>query len=89
MLKKISEKTVELIKEKILNAELVKLPITEESLEIIYDWFEEEEVTLANAKAEGEKVAQLYFDDICKAVDELFSGDEMSPDLNYLNEKLK
>ena len=68
---------------------MIESPITAESLEIIYEWFEDEEVSLANAEADGETVDREYFNDICKAVDELFSGETESPDLDYLNDILK
>ena len=89
MLKKASKKTVELIKEKILNTKIVELPITAEKLQLVYDWFESEEIALANAEADGEIIDQLYLKDVSKAVDELFNGDGMYPDLDYLNENLK
>lgn len=88
MLKKVSQETVELIKEKILNAKIVELPITGENVQIIYEWFEDEEISLANAEADGEEVDQAYFDLICRVVDELFIGDGKALNLADLNKRL-
>ena len=88
MLKIASAKTVALIKEKIINMQIVKLPINCETIQIVYNWFEDEEISLANAEAEGEMVDPVYFQDICKAVDELFCGSGSFPDLEELNKRL-
>ena len=88
MLKVVSQKTVELIREKIINTQLVKLPVNDETIQIIYDWFEDEEICLANAEADGEVVDQTYFRDICLAVNELFIGETEAINIDDLNEKL-
>lgn len=88
MLKKVSRKTTALIKKKLIDTNIVALPITDETIQIIFDWFDEEEITLANAEADGKFIAQRYFDSICLAVDELFENDEEKIDIENLNENL-
>lgn len=88
MLKTVSKNTSALIKEKLIDTNIVALPITDETIHIIFDWFDEEEITLANAEADGECIDQNYFDNICLAVDELFENDEEKVDINWLNDYL-
>ncbi len=85
MLKKISEKTVELIKEK-MNENSLPPPLTKEKLEVIFEWLDNEEVTLANGKADGEVIDEAYFDAICNAVNEFLKIDDI--DIDDLNKRL-
>ena len=88
MLKKVSIRTAELIKEKIVDTGISRCPITRESLEIIFDWFDQEEISLANAEADENSVDRTYFNDICNAVNELIEANNETVDLEYLNELL-
>ncbi len=86
MLKKVSVKTAEFIKEKVIDVGISKFPITNESICDIFDWFEQEEISLANAENDGECVDKIYFDSICKAVDELMETGDIVVDLEHLND---
>ena len=52
------------------------LPITDDTLQIVFDRFDEEEITLANAEADGKCMDQNDFNNLCLAVNELFENDE-------------
>ena len=83
-----SPKTIELIKEKIMEGEFPPPPFTEETIQDIFEWFYDEEVALANAEADGQSLDQTYFNDICSAVNDLLCTDDEGPDLDYLNKHL-
>ena len=88
VLKKVGDKTAKLIKEKVLPQKSITLPITEENLEMIFNWFEEEEISLANDESDGVSVDRDYFNAICKAVDELLETADEEVDIIDLNQKL-
>ena len=52
------------------------LPITNNNISILFDWFEAEEITLSNAKTDGEQINVSYFDEICTAVNDLLVTNE-------------
>ena len=88
MLRIISQRTVDIIREKLITPQLIKLPITNDSIDIVYEWFENEEITLANAMADGESIDETYLNNVCAALDELFDDEDSYIDLNDLNNKL-
>lgn len=71
-----------------VDTNIVALPITDDTLQIVFDWFDEEEITLANAEADGKCIDQNYFNNICLAVNELFENDEEKVDVDHLNDYL-
>jgi len=85
MLKKVSSRTAKRIKEKMIDTGLVSLPIDAEAIDVIFEWFWNEEISLANAKADGESVDEKYVTEICRAVDELLETEEDQVDLDHLN----
>lgn len=86
MLKRVSLRTAALIKEKIIDEGVVKLPITNETLQAVFDWFDEEEIALANAKADTQPIDEDYFNEICIAVNDLLETSEEKVDVAYLND---
>ena len=69
MLKKANRSTAVLVKEKLVDAQIVDLPIDSKTISVIFDWFDEEEISLANAKADGEAIDESYLEYIFIAVD--------------------
>ena len=86
MLKKANRSTAFLIKEKLVDAQIVALPIDTETISVVFDWFDEEEISLANAKADGEVIDEKYLEYICIAVDDLLETDAEKVDIEYLNQ---
>ena len=86
MLKKANRSTAFLIKEKLVDAQIVALPIDTKTISVVFDWFDEEEVSLANAKADGEAIDERYLEYICIAVDDLLETDVEKVDIEYLNQ---
>lgn len=89
MLKKASQQTAKLIKEKLLDTGIVHLPITAKTISIVFDWFDEEEVSLANAEAAGVDVDEKYFNDVCNATSELLETEEEKVDIVHLNSMIR
>ena len=86
MLKKANQSTAVLIKEKLVDTKIVALPIDTATINIVFDWFDEEEISLANAKADGEAIDEKYLEYICIAVDDLLETDVEKVDIEYLNQ---
>ena len=85
-MQKISDKTIELILNEALGKLKLSLPLSEEAMLDILDYFWEIEGTLANAKeCYNEKVDEEYLKAICDVVTEL--SDE-GIDLDNLNAML-
>lgn len=86
MLKRINRSTAILIKEKLVDAQIVDLPIDSETISTVFDWFDEEEISLANAKADDEAIDERYLECVCIAVDDLLETDTEKVDIEYLNQ---
>ena len=86
MLKKANRTTAVLVKEKLVDTKIVSLPIDTETISVVFDWFDEEEISLANAKADGEVIDEKYLEYICIAVDDLLETDVEKVDIEYLNQ---
>ena len=86
MLKKANRSTAVLVKEKLIDTKIVSLPIDTETISVVFDWFDEEEISLANAKADGEAIDEKYLEYICIAVDDLLETDVEKVDIEYLNQ---
>ena len=86
MLKKANRSTAVLVKEKLVDTKIVALPIDTATINVVFDWFDEEEISLANAKADGEAIDEKYLEYICIAVNDLLETDEEKVDIEYLNQ---
>ena len=86
MLKRANRSTAVLVKAKIVDTGMASLPIDVEALRVAFDWFDEEEISLANAKADGEAIDERYLEYICTAVDDLLETDVEKVDIEYLNQ---
>ena len=86
MLKKVNRSTAVLVKEKLVDTKIVTLPIDTATINVVFDWFDEEEISLANAKADGEAIDEKYLEYICIAVDDLLETDVEKVDIEYLNQ---
>ena len=86
MLKKANRSTAVLVKEKLVDAQIVDLPIDSNTISVVFDWFDDEEISLANAKADGEAIDESYLEYICIAVDDLLETDVEKVDIEYLNQ---
>lgn len=86
MLKKANHSTAVLIKEKLVDSKIIALPINAENICVVFDWFDTEEISLANAKADGEVIDERYLGLVCTAVDDLLETDEEKVDIEYLNQ---
>ena len=86
MLKKANRSTAVLVKEKLVDAQIVDLPIDSKTISVVFDWFDEEEISLANAKADGEVIDDRYLEYICIAVNDLLETDAEKVDIEYLNQ---
>ncbi len=88
MKKNVRDRTVELIKEYLPEIG-VELPLKdEEDIEKICDFFEEMEVTLANADGCGEEVDQDLLDGVSDAYDDLVINGDDYHDIDELNKRL-
>ena len=86
MLKKANRSTAVLVKEKLVDTKIVALPIDTATINIVFDWFDEEEISLANAKADGEAIDEKYLEYICIAVNDLLETDVEKVDIEHLNQ---
>lgn len=86
MLKKANRSTAVLVKEKLIDTKIVALPIDTATINIVFDWFDEEEISLANAKADGEAIDEKYLEYICIAVNDLLETDVEKVDIEHLNQ---
>ena len=86
MLKKVNRSTAVLVKEKLVDAQIVDFPIDTKTISVVFDWFDEEEISLANAKADGEVIDDRYLEYICIAVNDLLETDAEKVDIEYLNQ---
>ena len=86
MLKRANHSTAVLVKAKIVDTGMASLPIDAEALCVAFDWFDAEEISLANAKADGEAIDERYLEHICTAVDDLLETDVEKVDIEYLNQ---
>ena len=86
MLKRTNLSTAVLIKEKLIDTQIIALPINTEKISVVFDWFDAEEISLANAKADGESIDERYLKHICTAVDDLLETDKEKVDIEYLNQ---
>lgn len=88
MKKNVSDRTVELIKEYLPEIG-VELPLKDaDDIEKICDFFEEMEVTLANADGCGEKVDTDLLDGAADAYDDLVINGDDYHDIDELNKRL-
>jgi hypothetical protein len=91
MLRKVSNSTIELIKgNDILKLLKLSTPLTDEDVDILFDYFEQQEINCVQLKESGKQIDKDYFVKICKAVDDfLIDDDNNNIDISDLNEKLK
>ena len=89
MLKKVNNTTLALIKNRAIPQTNIICPITSNDIDILFDWFEMEEITLSNAKADNEHIDTVYFHAVCVAVNDLLTTDEEAIDLDDLNRRLE
>lgn len=87
MLIKISETTFKLIVEDAISALKLTTPLSSESLDSIFTYFEEKEIFLSQNITDGNKVDSEYLKVVCTAVNELIDGD--SVDLTDLNNRME
>lgn len=89
MQKKISDITIDLIKEHISEIEITIPLKSEEDVQAIADYFEEMEVSMANALSDGEQIDRSKLDAVAHAFDELadFEDDDFH-NLEDLNRRL-
>ena len=89
MQKKISDITIDLIKEHISEIEITIPLKSEEDVQAIADYFEKMEVSMANALSDGEQIDRSKLDAVAHAFDELadFEDDDFH-DLEDLNRRL-
>jgi uncharacterized UPF0160 family protein len=91
MLKKISSGTIKFIKDNNL-LQILKLstPISDDDIDILFKYFEQQEIDYAQSMENGCEIDMEYFNKICKAVDDfLIDGDETNIDLDNLNKQLQ
>lgn len=86
---KVADSTVKLITKELLSKLGIGLPLNEESADILANYFETEEISLAKEQDAGLKYDEQYMKDICRAVDDFFpSGDYEVLDIEDLNTRL-
>ena len=88
-IKIVSQPTLELLKAN-LDEIGVNIPLRREDLPIIYDWFQDREIELSNALADGESIDPDHLNSISRAADDfrIYEG-ENEIDLDDLNNRLK
>ncbi len=88
-IKTVSQPTVELLKAD-LDKIGVSIPLRREDLTVIYDWFQDKEIDLSNALADGESIDPDHLNSISRAADDfrIYEG-ENDIDLDDLNNRLK
>ena len=88
-IKTVSQPTVELLKAD-LDKIGVSVPLRKEDLTVIYDWFQDREIELSNALADGESIDPDHLNSISRAADDfrIYEG-ENDIDLDDLNNKLE
>lgn len=86
---KAAESTVRLITKELLAALEIILPLDEDSADILAEYFETEEIGLAQDQDAHIPYDEQYMKDICRAVDDFYpSGDSEVLDINDLNLRL-
>lgn len=87
--KNIRETSLELLKKNIDKIG-VQVPLCEEDLARIYEWFQDKEIEMSNALADGEQVNSEELDLISKSADDfrIYEG-ENKIDLEDLNKRLQ
>ena len=88
MSKIVSEGTVQLLKEHVLPNLNLSLPLSSEDIDSIFEYIDSEEISLSNAKADGEEIDNAYFKVICTASNELAETENYTVDLEELNLRL-
>ena len=88
-IKTVSQPTVELLKAD-LDKIGVSIPLRREDLTVIYDWFQDREIELSNALADGESIDPDHLNSISRAADDfrIYEG-ENEIDLDDLNNRLE
>ena len=88
-IKIISQPTLELLKANLDEIGL-NIPLRREDLTVIYDWFQDREIELSNALADGESIDPDHLNSISRAADDfrIYEG-ENEIDLDDLNNRLK
>ena len=88
-IKIISQPTLELLKANLDEIGL-NIPLRGEDLTVIYDWFQDREIELSNALANGESIDPDHLNSISRAADDfrIYEG-ENEIDLDDLNNRLK
>lgn len=88
-IKIISQPTLELLKANLDEIGL-NIPLRREDLTVIYDWFQDREIELSNALADGESIDPDHLNSISRAADDfrIYEG-ENDIDLDDLNNRLK
>ncbi len=87
-IKTVSQPTVELLKTD-LDKIGVSVPLRNEDLAVIYDWFQDKEIELSNALADGESIDPDHLNLISRAADDFrIYEDENEINLDDLNNRL-
>ena len=88
-IKIISQPTLELLKANLDEIGL-NIPLRREDLTVIYDWFQDREIELSNALADGESIDPDHLNSISRAADDfrIYEG-ENEIDLDDLNNRLE
>ncbi|MCM1533418.1 MAG: hypothetical protein NC099_02075 [Corallococcus sp.] len=86
---KVADSTVKLITKELLETLLIELPLDESAIDILAEYFENEEISLAQDQDAGIPYDEQYMKDVCRAVDDFYpSGDYETLDVNDLNARL-
>ncbi len=86
---KVADSTVRLITKNLIAKLGITLPLCKQSIDILAEYFEAEEISLAQDQADDVPYDEQYMLDICRAVDDFSPcGDNAITDINDLNERL-
>ncbi len=88
-IKTVSQSTIELLKAN-LDRIGVSVPLRNEDLAVIYDWFQDREIELSDALADGESIDPDHLNSISRAADDfrIYEG-ENDINLDGLNNRLE
>lgn len=86
---RVADSTVKLIDKELQSKLKIKLPLDENAVDILAEYFEAEETRLAQDRAENIAYDRQYLTDICRASDDFSpSGDGETTDIDDLNNRL-
>lgn len=85
-----ADSTVKLITKDLLNKLNITLPLDEDSADVLAEYFESEEISLAQDQEARIPYDEQYMRDICRAVDDFYPSDNYtSLDISDLNSRLQ